>query len=92
MPAVVRLNDLSAGIDGAPTPASSASENVFVNNRGVHRNADSWVPHGAPLHSRISVGGSNNVFVNNLRVMRVNDTISCGDRAGQGSPNVFCNG
>lgn len=92
MPAIVRFGDLSAGIDAFPTAASTASTNVFVNNKGVHRNGDMWIPHGVPLHSRISVGGSLNVFVNNKRVMRVGDSISCNDKAGQGSLNVFCNG
>lgn len=92
MPAVVRLGDMSAGIDGLPSPAMQASPNVFANNRRIHRNGDAWMPHGVPLHGRISIGGSPDVFVNNRRVMRIGDAISCGDRAGQGSPNVFCNG
>ena len=92
MAGVVRLADLSAGLDATSTPNIQASTDVFVNNKGVHRTGDAWTPHGVPLHGRVTVGGSPNVYVNGKKVARIGDLISCGDIAGQGSTNVFCNG
>lgn len=89
MPAVVRLGDLSQGVHPSPTPNNQASTNVFVNSRGAHRMGDSWLPHGTPPHPRVTAAGSSTVYVNGKRLARVGDLLSCGDRAGQGSSNVF---
>lgn len=46
MPAVVRLGDRSCGHSCFPArPCVEASDNVFVNGRGVHRVGDGWAVH-----------------------------------------------
>ena len=46
MPAVVRLGDICTG-HGCWPPRQNieASQNVFVNGRGVHRLGDAWAVH-----------------------------------------------
>ncbi len=46
MPGVARLNDLCTG-HGCfpPRPNSQASPDTFCNNRGVHRQTDSYYVH-----------------------------------------------
>jgi uncharacterized Zn-binding protein involved in type VI secretion len=90
MPAVVRLGDMSCGIDCPPTPAIECSENVFVNGRGVVRVGDAFQPHCK--HSRIVSKGSSSVFVNGKAVCRIGDLLSCGDKVCEGSENVFAGG
>jgi hypothetical protein len=46
MPAVVRLGDISQGhACFPPRPCTSASGDVFVNGRGIHRVGDAWAVH-----------------------------------------------
>ena len=96
MPAVVRLGDVSCGHSCyPPRPNDSASANVFVNGKGVHRVGDHWAVHccpGGDCHDGVAVSGSPSVFVNGRAVCRVGDSISCGDRMCEGSSNVFVNG
>jgi uncharacterized Zn-binding protein involved in type VI secretion len=92
MPKVIRLGDLSAGLDGAPTPCITASVNVFTNSVGTHRKTDSWAPHGIPIHGRTTIVGSSTVFVNGKAIARTGDAISCGDVCGNGSSNVYAGG
>jgi uncharacterized Zn-binding protein involved in type VI secretion len=90
MPGVVRLGDMSCGIDCPPTPAVECSGNVFVNGRGVVRVGDAFRSHC--LHSRVVARGSSTVYVNGRQVCRVGDPLSCGDKVCEGSDNVFAGG
>jgi uncharacterized Zn-binding protein involved in type VI secretion len=67
------------------------SSNVFVNNKGAHRQGDSWASHncGPSSHSGICARGSNTVYVNNKQLARMTDSISCGSTCGFGSGNVY---
>ena len=44
-----------------------------------------------PFHSTPYAVGSNNVFVNSAKVVRIGDTTGCGDPAVGGSSSVFAN-
>lgn len=92
MKAVVRLGDN----ESHSCNTTSASENVFVNGKGVCRVGDtvccglSFPPH--PSGGTISEGSSS-VFVNGKAIARVGDATShtaCGGGSLEaGSPNVF---
>jgi uncharacterized Zn-binding protein involved in type VI secretion len=89
---VVRIADKSAGHIPFPgRPNIEASMNVFINNKGAHRKGDKWVIHcaGPICHDGKTASGSASVFVNGKPIARVGDTITCGDVAKEGSPNVF---
>jgi len=95
MPAVVRLGDMSCGHGcWPPRPNVEASDNVFVNGRGVHRIGDGWDIHCCldDCHGGVASSGSSSVFVNGRPICRVGDAISCGDTMCEGSPNVFAGG
>jgi hypothetical protein len=94
MPAAVRLGDMCTGHGCFPPRVNdTASENVFINNKGSHRQGDHWVTHCcSSCHDGTQASGSPNVFVNNKPKARVHDQISCGSKNAQGSPNVFVNG
>ena len=52
MPPVTRLGDNCTGHGSfPPRPSSGASPDVFVNGIAVHREGDSWAPHGSPSPS-----------------------------------------
>lgn len=87
MPGIVRLGDAHAGIcdhgipdccpHGVVGTYVTASNNVFVNGRGVVRVGD------AVIHScihcgigLIAVGGSGSVFVNGRGIHRVGDAVT----------------
>ncbi len=89
MPAVIRLGDLSAGVHPSPTANVAASTNVFVNSKGAHRQGDAWLPHSFPLHARTTAVGSLTVYVNSKQLARTGDLLTCGDKCGVGSTNVF---
>lgn len=95
MPAVVRLGDISTGHAHCypARPNTQASDNVIVNDRGVHRLGDAWAIHGACVahspHSGSANSGSNTVFVNGKPICRIGDSISCGDSMATGSNNVL---
>ena len=92
MPAVVRLGDTCSGHGCYPSRTNDeASNNVFVNGRGVHRLGDHWVTHccSIPCHDGTASSGSSTVFVNGKAVCRVGDSVSCGSTMAEGSPNVF---
>lgn len=94
MPAVVRLHDFCTGHGCfGPRPNLTASSDVFANSIGVHRVTDLWNIHccGDSCHGSNQGTGSINVFVNNLSVARVGDSILCGSHNRDGSPNVFAN-
>lgn len=92
MPAVTRLGDVCTGHDCYPPRVNDeASENVFVNGIGVHREGDHWVEHtcGDNTHDGTLETGSSTVFVNGVPAARIGDPISCGSLSAQGSPSVF---
>lgn len=97
MPAVTRRTDFCAGHSSfPPRPSSQGSPDVYVNDIEVHRQTDSWVPHGSPSPSPPHGGnlssGSSTVYVNGLQMGRIGDPVSCGSAVAQGSSNVFCGG
>jgi len=92
MAGVVRLGDVCSGHGCYPSRANtSASNDVFVNNKGVHRVGDSWATHccGIPCHSGVASSGSKTVFVNGKSACRIGDKVSCGSTMATGSNNVF---
>lgn len=92
MPAISRLGDECTGHGCFPPRVNDeASNNVFVNGIGVHREGDHWVVHtcGDKSHDGIASKGSSTVFVNGKPAMRVGDLISCGSAVAEGSSNVF---
>lgn len=93
MPGLVRLGDLCTGHTGAyePRPCIEASNNVFINGKGIHRKGDAWDTHCNfwSCHGGVMIGGSSTIFINGIAAAQVGDLISCGSRAAQGSGNVF---
>jgi uncharacterized Zn-binding protein involved in type VI secretion len=92
MPAVVRLGDNCSGHGCYPARQNvQASNNVFVNGRGVHRLGDAWATHccGVSCHDGTASSGSSTVFVNGKPICRVGDSVSCGSTMAEGSNNVF---
>lgn len=59
MPAVVRLGDMSAGHCYPARANDSASPDVFVNGRGVHRQGDHWPTHCLHGNTEIIVDNEN---------------------------------
>lgn len=83
-----RLFDLSTGHGSCPPrPNSSASSNVFVNGRPVHRMLDSWVVHCT--HGGTTLGGNSTILVNGRIKARVTSPIDCGEVIATGSANVL---
>lgn len=93
MPGLVRLGDLCNGHTGEypPRPCIEASNNVFINGKGIHRKGDAWDIHCNfwNCHGGVMIGGSNSIFINGIAAAQVGDLISCGAVAAQGSGNVF---
>jgi uncharacterized Zn-binding protein involved in type VI secretion len=92
MPAVARLSDKCSGHGCFPPRVNdSASSDVFVNSKGVHRVGDHWIPHkcNKKTHDSTLASGSSTVFVNGKAVGRIGDDVACGSVIAQGSPNVF---
>ena len=89
---VVRLSDKCSGHKCYhPRPNIQASTNVFVNNRGVHRQSDKWQKHrcGPSSHASILAAGSQFIYVNNLQMARRKDPVKCGSKCLESSANVF---
>jgi uncharacterized Zn-binding protein involved in type VI secretion len=90
---IVRVGDMSTGHQKCfpPRPAAAGSADVFFNGRAVHRVSDPWIEHTCEneTHGGVSAGGSSNIFVNGISLVRTADPISCGDTAGEGSPDSF---
>lgn len=87
MPGVAR----DAGTDVAGGADIQGSPNVSVENKPVVRIGDLIAGHGKPPHSSpVMVGGSGNVFANNIGVCRAGDSASCGHPT-SGSGTVFAN-
>jgi uncharacterized Zn-binding protein involved in type VI secretion len=74
-----------------PRPNNQASTDVFVNNKGLHRETDSYSQHCCKSNCHVSVlaKGSRTVFCNGLPVGRITDPVACGSAIAQGSPNTF---
>lgn len=91
MPASIRVGDMSVGHpDGpGPTPSIVGVPNHFVNGRPVAVVPDEWQHHGD--HDVFGSQGSPNTFSGGLPRVRTGDELSCGDHAGEGSPDVFVN-
>lgn len=73
------------------------SEDVLVNDEGIHRVTDGWGSHtntSEPYdsHEGVTAEGSGSVFANGLPVARVGDPISCGGSIVTGSGNVLAGG
>lgn len=93
MPAVARLGDVCTGHGCWPSrPNASASPNVFVNGKGIHRKSDAWQSHTCDdTHSSVLASGSPTVFVNGLDCGRIGDPVACGSSVQTGSYNVYAN-
>lgn len=91
MPAVTRLGDKCTGHQcWKPRGNSQASTDVFANSIGVHRQGDTWPPHGpCKPHPGTLATGSATVFVNGKQCSRIGDPVSCGSTSAQGSSDVF---
>lgn len=92
MPAAARLSDYCSGhYDYPPRPNIEASQNVFVNDKGWHRQGDLWTYHCNPdnCHNSVLKRGSSTVFVNDRGAGRIGDPIRCGSAIAQGSGNVY---
>lgn len=96
MPAATRLGDICTGHPPCypARPNIVASTNVFVNNKGWHRQGDGWAEHCCvgDCHPGVLTTGSPNVFVNNKQAGRIGDPVNCGSFVATGSVNVFANG
>jgi hypothetical protein len=92
MAAATRLGDVCTG-HGCfpPRPNDEASDNVFINGIGAHREGDHWVTHCCTIvcHDAVAVEGSSTVFINGKAAVRIGDMLSCGSASAEGSPNVF---
>ena len=90
---VVRLGDMSAGACGfPPIPCQSTSvANVFVNGIPVVTVGDFWGIHcnSDTCHPEVAVMGNPTVLVNGKPLVTVGSSLSSGDMAASGSPNVF---
>lgn len=92
MAAATRLGDICTG-HGCfpPRPNDEASDNVFINGIGAHREGDHWVTHCCTIvcHDAVAVEGSSTVFINGKAAVRIGDMLSCGSASAEGSPSVF---
>nr|WP_299847061.1 PAAR domain-containing protein [uncultured Paracoccus sp.] len=92
MPKAYRRGDLDTGHDGRPaTPATEASDDVWVNGARLVRQGDALAEHGCATgesKGRVVAAGSGTVFVNSRAAARSGDPISCGGFADEGSDDV----
>lgn len=96
MPQIIRKGvDPSKGHCYSPKACLNGSNDVFVNNLSVVRVGDNYNQEhscGDSSHSMgIAITGSETVFANGKPIHRKGDSIACGDKGNNGSPNVFCN-
>ena len=95
MPAVARLGDNGSGHGCYPPRGNNqASDNVYVNGIGVHRQGDSYPSHccGPSCHGASLGSGSSSVYINGKQCGRIGDPIDCGSTVAAGSGNVFAGG
>ena len=91
---VTRLGDYSSVHDKcfAGRPCNESSDNVFVNDIGVHRVGDGWEDHYCAFvqcSGAVTESGSSTVFVNDQAIARIDDKISDGSTIVDGSSDVF---
>ena len=87
-----RLGDKGTGHGGfSPRSSTKASETVFINGIGAHREGDAWGTHsdGNTSHSSTAGGGSSTVYIEGKPLARVSDPVACGSKIAQGSETVF---
>ena len=90
MAGIVRLGDKNLETETCPSVSCiTASINVFVNSRGVHRLGDLWPLPSLATPLVTTTSGSSKVFVNNKPVARQNDSLSCGSICLECSDNVI---
>jgi uncharacterized Zn-binding protein involved in type VI secretion len=93
MPGVTLLSDMCSGHGCFPSRQNdTASSDVFVEGRGIHRQSDHWTNHCCPnqgCHDSVLVAGSSTVFINGLGCGRIGDAIECGSTVMTGSATVF---
>lgn len=95
MPAAHRKGDNCTGHGCWPTRQNiEASEDVFVNDIGWHREDDKWDTHCCAIfcHDGVLEEGSSTVFVNGKGAARVDDPVDCGSKCLDGSEDVFAGG
>ena len=63
-----------------------------VSRVGLDKHEGHASPTPNPFHQTAYAEGSENVFTNSKKTVRVGDKTECGDPAKEGSPNVFVNG
>ena len=63
-----------------------------ISRVGLDQHVGHASPTPNPFQQTPYATGSENVFTNGAKTVRVGDTTSCGDPADAGSPNVFING
>lgn len=72
-----------------------ASDNVFVNQKGVVRMGDNVEAHSAAgscaSHAPPLTEGSSSVFANGKAIGRIGDTYGCGAEITEASDNVYTN-
>lgn len=83
----VKVGDKDTGHDiHPPTPVSSGSPSVNVDNKPLARKGDTLISHG---HNRTIGSGSASVFIDGKPAARTNDVVSCGGvLIGGGSVNI----
>jgi len=96
---IARLGDMCSGHGCWPPRANiEASEDVICNNKGVHCEGHAWEIHCCPAddddedddcHDGVLAGGSEIVIVNNRRVGRCEDEVSCGSTVETCSEDTF---
>ena len=92
MSGILFVGSSTTGHDGfQSTVVISGSPTVSVNGNPVNRLGDAWASHcNDSCHSGVTVTPpSRTVFADGLPVGMVGDSISCGDVAAVGSPDVF---
>lgn len=89
--AAARLRDMCTGHGSyPPRPNCQGSPDVFYNGLPAHRKTDAWIVHcHHSCHTGILASGSPTVFTNGLAQGRVGDSVNCGSRVANGSPDVF---
>lgn len=92
MPGIALLSDMCSGHDCFGGRVNdTASTDVFVEGRGVHRQTDHWTAHTCnnDSHDSILAVGSTSVFINGLGCGRIGDMIECGSIIATGSSTVL---
>jgi uncharacterized Zn-binding protein involved in type VI secretion len=90
--AIRQGQDVSLGHCYPPRPCVTGSPNVFINSIPATTEGGYYPYHtcGDSGHDGYATSTSD-VFVNNKRIHRSGDPITCGDTAFNGSLNVFIN-